>query len=316
MLQDTDSSVDSGNNTSRIEVKPGFWEDKKGDKMKHGHSSDEDDDESDEMLADLADIDDDNDDIDEFSDGDDDEDDLESSESDCDLRKSLDEAKVKDEDEKKVKLPLSGAKRKKEVSEEVKKGPDDKISESDSEAEPSVANIKRQKVEGVKLSNLPQPVPSTSGNGKSGGGHVYPRASNVWSNSSQRWSRDSGQGAVMTELANLVGAAGTHGGQFRNRFGSSRDMFDHDHVSEDGNDNVEREVASASPEHSSHASNKSDKNLGDFGDEESTDEEMVRLSMLHQHQHLASMAQLYQSRLQGSAHHQRRHHGHRYVWGV
>ena len=45
--------------------------------------------------------------------------------------------------------------------------------------------------------------------------------------------------------------------------------------------------------------------MGDFGDEESTDEEMVRLaqaeqlgSMLHQHQHLATVAQIYQSRLQ------------------
>ena len=115
----------------------------------------------------------------------------------------------------------------------------------------------------------------------------------------------------MTELANLVGAAGAHHDMFPGHFRSFRPDTSHGHVyrgqdlfdpsgdvSED-----DREAASPSPT-SSHASNKSDKNLADFADEESTDEEMVRLaqaeqlgSMLHQHQHLASMAQFYQSRL-------------------
>ena len=103
------------------------------------------------MLADLADIDDDNDDIDEFSDGDDEDedDDLDSSESDCDLRKSMDEAKVKDGD-KKVQLQVTGSKRKKEAN-EVKRGPEDKVSESDTEIESSVGAVKKQKVDGVKI---------------------------------------------------------------------------------------------------------------------------------------------------------------------
>ena len=96
----------------------------------------------------------------------------------------------------------------------------------------------------------------------------------------------------MTELANLVGATGApHDmlpGHFRFRpepgpvFRSS-DLFEAH--SEDG------EAHSPGSPASSHASGKSDKNLGDFADEESTDEEMVRLaqaeqlgSMLHQHQ--------------------------------
>ena len=142
-----------------------------------------------------------------------------------------------------------------------------------------------------------------------------------------RWSRDSGQGAVMTELANLVGAAGAplqhdmfpghlrfrgHGGPRqmfrRGSEGGAGDMF------EPSEDDSTAEVDCPSPA-SSHASGKSDKNLADFADEESTDtEEMARLaqaeqlgSMLHHHHHLATMAHFYQRRLAGAGPGGRRH---------
>lgn len=111
----------------------------------------------------------------------------------------------------------------------------------------------------------------------------------------------------MIELANLVGATGGPHDMFPGYFHfrpepgpvfRSSDLFEVQ--SEDG------EVHSSSPT-SSHASGKSDKNLGDFATEEGTDEEMVRPAqaellglMLHQHQHLATMAQFYQSRMAGA----------------
>ena len=90
--------------------------------------------------------------------------------------------------------------------------------------------------------------------------------------------------------------------------GGAGDMF------EPSEDDSTAEVDCPSPA-SSHASGKSDKNLADFADEESTDtEEMARLaqaeqlgSMLHHHHHLATMAHFYQRRLAGAGPGGRRH---------
>ena len=290
----------------------GGIEAKKKKKKSGGNSSDDEDDVSDDVLAELADMDDDNDDIEEFSDVDDDDeddDDIGTSDSDCDLRKSIHDTKPKlskspgPSNVKKSKVTNSGKKKK---DSGVKRSHDVKISETEPEIELAVGGNKKPRVEpDVKVTSLPTPVPCSSKTRGARGG-----SGNVWAGHG-RWARDSGQGAVMTELANLVGAAGAHHDMFPGHFRSFRPDTSHGHVyrgqdlfdpsgdvSED-----DREAASPSPA-SSHASNKSDKNLADFADEESTDEEMVRLaqaeqlgSMLHQHQHLASMAQFYQSRL-------------------
>ena len=283
---------------------------KKKMKKSSGGSSedDEDDDVSDDVLTELADIDD-NDDIEEYSEVDDedededDDDDLATSdESDTELRRPERDCK-----EEKVKQERVGGVKKLKISPTNRKLKDSGVKRVREKAEPEEeskkAKVEVEEVEGGKLS-LPAPVPCIA-TGKT----------NLWG-SGARWSRDSGQGAVMTELANLVGAAGghnpppPHGDMFPAglrgfRPGLERgyrgEMFDPAvDVSDDGSA-MDRDAVSPA---SSHASNKSDKNLADFADEESTDEEMVRQaqaeqlgSMLHQHQQLASMAQLYQSRL-------------------
>ena len=297
---------------------------KKRKKKTEGNSSDEEDDVSDDVLADLAEMDEDNDDIEEFSDlddedEDDEDDDIGSSDSDCDLRKSVEETKSKQLKtspesacSKKSKVQVM-VKRKKESG--VKRALESKNSEAEPEIELAVGGAKKQKVDSemkVNPNSLPSPVDARMW--KPRVGSAGPRgapAPNLWGRG-PRWSRDSGQGAVMTELANLVGAAGgpheMFPGHFRFRPDPSpvfrnSDLFEAQ--SEDGS-TVDREAHSPSPA-SSHASGKSDKNLGDFADEESTDEEMVRLaqaeqlgSMLHQHQHLATMAQFYQYRMAGA----------------
>jgi hypothetical protein len=194
----------------------------------------------------------------------------------------------------------------------IKRSREAKISESEPEIELAIGgNVKKPKIEGqasdeksdMKMEHLPTPVPACVKGEKS--------KPNSWGG---KWS-DPGQGAVMTELANLVGAAGNnvspsrevHGmisGPIIRGFRTDRfrsDMFENSgEMSDDGSAN---DVDGGSPP-SSHASNKSDKNMGDFVDEESADEEMVRLAqaeqlgtMLHHHHQLAHMAQFYQSRL-------------------
>ena len=210
LLQDPDSSADSG---GQNRIKAAFWDVEEKKRKLKNDSSDEDDDDSDDVLAELADIDDDNDDdIDEFSDGDDedDEDDLDS-DSGSDLRKSVDESKDVDTSDSVVDKKSSSpdSKRKRVMSSVgVKRNHDDKVDEGGAGAGLIGAGNKKQKTESdaVKLPSLPQPVPSSSGKPR-----VFSRGStsgsNVWGHVG-RWSRDSGQGAVMTELANLVGAAG------------------------------------------------------------------------------------------------------------
>lgn len=316
MLQDVES-VEGGSAAG----KPPLMEagGKKRKKKSEGNSSDEDDDVSDDVLAELADMDDDNDDIEEFSDVDDDDDDedddIASSDSDCDLRKSVEDTtkskQLKTSPDsacsKKSKMQVI-EKRRKDTG--VKRALESKISEAEPEIELAVGGVKKQKVDSdIKVTPMNiMPTPVDAGVGKPRMALRGPPGPNLWGRSpGPGWSRDSGQGAVMTELANLVGATGgphdMFPGHFRFRqepgpvFRSS-DLFEAQ--SEDG------EANSPSPA-SSHASGKSDKNLGDFADEESTDEEMVRLaqaeqlgSMLHQHQHLATMAQFYQSRMAGA----------------
>ena len=116
----------------------------------------------------------------------------------------------------------------------------------------------------------------------------------------------------MTELANLVGAAGveereTGHHMFPEPFlrGFRGDRFRGDMFETSGEMSDEASGGEGGSLPSSHASNKSDKNLqGDFADEDSVDEEMVRMAqaeqlgtMLQHHHQLAHMAQFYQSRL-------------------
>ena len=318
LLQDVDS-VEGG----PAACKPPMMETggKKRKKKSEGNSSDEDDDVSDDVLAQLAEMDDDNDDIEEFSDvddeDDDEDDDIASSDSDCELRKSVEETAKS----KQLKTsPDSGCSKKTKMQTMVKRRKDTGVkraleSKMENEAEPEIelavgGSVKKQKVESdlkvTPMNILPTPVDACAGKPRVGiRGAPGP---NLWGRGpGPGWSRDSGQGAVMTELANLVGATGAPHDMFPGHFRfrpepgpvfRSSDLFEAH--SEDG------EAHSPSPA-SSHASGKSDKNLGDFADEESTDEEMVRLaqaeqlgSMLHQHQHLATMAQLYQSRMAGA----------------
>ena len=336
LLQEANSG-DRNEDHSDIELKGSS---KKRKKRCVGDSSD-DDDLSDDVLAELADLDDDNDDIDEFSDVDDDDDDedddLASSDSDSDLRKVREvdslalrtltnkeveieknehkESMESENKEVKTHPPMPSKKGKytpgKKIKDSgVKRTREAKISESEPEVELALGgNVKKAKIEGQteesgrKMENLPVPVAACVKGEKT--------KNNCWGG---KWS-DPGQGAVMTELANLVGATGTNispsrdvhdmfSGPFIRGFRTDRfrhDMFENSgEMSDDGSAN---EGDGASPP-SSHASNKSDKNMGDFADEESADEEMVRLAqaeqlgtMLHHHHQLAHMAQFYQSRL-------------------
>ena len=126
-----------------------------------------------------------------------------------------------------------------------------------------------------------------------------------------KWA-DHGQGAVMTELANLVGAAGVEEREGNHHMfpepflrGFRGDRFRGDMFETSGEMSDEASGGEGGSLPSSHASNKSDKNLqGDFADEDSVDEEMVRMAqaeqlgtMLQHHHQLAHMAQFYQSRL-------------------
>ena len=325
---------------------------KKRKKKGEGDSSD-DDDLSDDVLAELADLDDENEDIDEFSDVDEDDEeedeDLGSSDSDPDpIRKQRpalatalslkalaskeipiekreqktekEEPDIKIDEEKEDKLsgptigggrkgrPPAGGRRSKEGDKGkdgsgMKRGREVEVGVGEPELELAVqgGGKKPRRTSGEeKLESLPQPVPAV----KPG------RQPGSWPG---KWA-DPGQGAVMTELANLVGAAGGEAGPgqggFRQGGGFIRGVppsvgFRSEMFESGGSLSDCSGVEAASPP-SSHASNKSDKNMGDFADEESADEEMVRLSqaeqlgsvagMLQQHQ-LASMAQFYQSRL-------------------
>ena len=116
----------------------------------------------------------------------------------------------------------------------------------------------------------------------------------------------------MTELANLVGAAGVEEREGKHHMfpepflrGFRGDRFRGDMFETSGEMSDEASGGEGGSLPSSHASNKSDKNLqGDFADEDSVDEEMVRMAqaeqlgtMLQHHHQLAHMAQFYQSRL-------------------
>ena len=126
---------------------------------------------------------------------------------------------------------------------------------------------------------------------------------------------DGGQGAVMSELANLVGAeerSNMYTSHYINSFRQNR--FRGGEVLETGGGELSGDESSTPQEPSrayqdvetasSHNSVKSDKNLADFVDEdEACEEELARLAQVEQlgsmiqQQQLAHMAQLYQSRL-------------------
>ena len=269
-----------------------------------GESS-EDDDISDDVLAELADLDDDNDDIDEFSDVDDDDDEDDDED---DLASSDSEGEAGRRRERRGKV----AKRGKECGGRKRPRPEGKVSESEPEPDSAAGAVlsgKKSRVEAPLTGPAPPEVVLSA---PVKGGERPKRTS--WGG---KWA-DHGQGAVMTELANLVGATGQEEGggregavqghhMFSEPFirGFRGERFRQDMFETGGDMSDEASGGEGGSLPSSHASNKSEKNLGaDFGDEDSVDEEMVRMAqaeqlgtMLQHHHQLAHMAQFYQSRL-------------------
>ena len=182
----------------------------------------------------------------------------------------------------------------------VKRPREAKMSESDAEIElsmgggKSAASTKKPKLDEAKpptsdeqmfaskIEGLPTPVPACV---KTAAG--LETKLGKWSG---KWD-DPGQGAVMTELANLVGAHG-HTSEvssprqdlqdmftapFIRGFRTDRirqDMFDNSVSGDLSDDGSGGEGGSGGA--SSHISNKSDKNMGDFVDEDSADEAEVK----------------------------------------
>ena len=155
LLQDVDNTERCSSRGQGLGDVGGLGGGKKRKTKCEGNSSD-DDDVSDDVLAELVDIDDDNDDIEEFSDVDDDDDDEEddddigTSDSDGELRKSIEESKEKQSKSnesgivKKTKTSLTAKKRK---DSGVKRSHEAKISESEPEIELAVGGVKKQKIE-------------------------------------------------------------------------------------------------------------------------------------------------------------------------
>lgn len=239
------------------------------------------------VSADFSDEDDDEEDEDEDDDEDDDEDEEEDEEED-----EQDKAK----DKRTKGMPVKGTKRSRPTtdasSESDKEGHDIKKAKKVVVASPAENPSKEDQqtfdprlwwAAATAASNATSEAGGTSNDGNSvGSGPLM--SPGLWKTPT---SSASGQSTAMAELANLVNAHPRAGMQaevhdvrpFLRNLAASQRRWVEDCLSDD-NDSM-----------SSRLSNKSDKNLGDFDDENSVDEEMLHLAQsLQHHQQLANMA--------------------------